>query len=111
MFGVCHCANCRRRTGSAFGISAYFPRSAEINRTGEFSVYAYHHKEHNQEQERHFCRNCGTTLFWHVSTLPTLIGIAGGCFTDPALGEPGKSFCDSQKLPWVSLPSSWPCSE
>ena len=43
MFGVCHCANCRRRTGSAFGISAYFPREAVLDRTGEFSVYAYHH--------------------------------------------------------------------
>ena len=33
MHGVCHCTNCKRRTGSAFGISAYFDKSAVVAST------------------------------------------------------------------------------
>jgi hypothetical protein len=69
MHGVCHCTNCKRRTGSAFGISAYFPRSALVYIQGESQVYAFHHAPQNHEQQRHFCWRCGTTLFWFISTL------------------------------------------
>jgi hypothetical protein len=37
---VCHCANCKRRTGSAFGISTYFQKSSVIEQLGETLVYA-----------------------------------------------------------------------
>ena len=36
---LCHCANCRRRTGSAFGWSAYFADEAVTTQTGEFGLY------------------------------------------------------------------------
>ncbi|MGH8612925.1 MAG: GFA family protein, partial [Gammaproteobacteria bacterium] len=88
---VCHCANCKRCTGSAFGVSAYFPRSSVVATSGETNLYAFHHAEQNHDQERHFCAACGTTLFWYVSNLPELIGVAGGCFADDALGEPRMS--------------------
>jgi len=107
MVGVCHCTNCKRRTGSAFGISAYFERSAVVARTGETSVYGFHHAAKNHDQERHFCPNCGTTLFWYISALPQQIGIAGGCFADHVLAEPGFSVTDRKRESWVSLPSTW----
>jgi len=34
MHGVCHCTHCKRRTGSAFGISAYFDKTAVVARIG-----------------------------------------------------------------------------
>ena len=104
---VCHCTNCKRRTGSAFGVSAYFLRSDVGEATGEMLVYAFHHAAENHDQERHFCKRCGTTLFWYASNRPHLIGIAGGCFPDETLGEPTVSFTSSKKLAWVVLPSSW----
>jgi hypothetical protein len=30
MLGICHCTNCKRRTGSAFGISAYFAKDTVV---------------------------------------------------------------------------------
>jgi hypothetical protein len=107
MHGVCHCTNCKRRTGSAFGISAYFPKSGVVARVGETSVYAFHHAPQNHDQERHFCSRCGTTLYWYVSTLPELIGIAAGCFADVGLPEPTYSVAHQKKEAWVSLPTSW----
>lgn len=101
---VCHCTNCKRRSGSAFGISTYFQRADLIDQSGEMLVYAFHHDAWNHDQERHFCARCGTTLFWYMSSRPRLIGIAGGCFEDDALGEPTASANHAQKLPWVGLP-------
>ena len=36
---ICHCDNCKRRTGSAFGWSAYFPDAQVVVQTGKFGVY------------------------------------------------------------------------
>ncbi len=107
MHGVCHCTNCKRRTGSAFGISAYFDREAVVEVVGKTSIYAFHHDAQNHDQERHFCANCGTTLFWFVSALPQKIGIAGGCFADEELPEPSLSVTDRKRERWVTLPASW----
>ena len=107
MHGICHCTNCKRRTGSAFGISAYFDRTAVVGHAGATNVYAFHHAAQDQDQERHFCVVCGTTLFWFVSALPEKIGIAGGCFADGGLPEPTYSVTERKREAWVSLPGHW----
>jgi hypothetical protein len=104
MHGICHCTNCKRRTGSVFGISAYFNKASVVEQRGETKVYAFHHEAQNQDQERHFCANCGTTLLWFLSGAPESIGIAGGCFADDSLPAPTYSVTDRKRLPWVCLP-------
>lgn len=106
--GICHCTNCKRRTGSAFGVSAYFDREAVIEQRGEMRVYAFHHAEQKHDQQRHFCAHCGTTLFWFISTWPQKIGIAGGCFERGVLPEPRGSHHTSHKEAWVTVPGHWP---
>ena len=110
MLGVCHCTNCKRRTGSAFGISAYFEKSSLVSQVGETKAYKFWHEAQSHEQERHFCSKCGTTLFWFVSTLPESIGIAGGCFAEQGLPEPTYSVTDAKRERWVSLPQHWDVS-
>lgn len=104
---ICHCANCKRRTGSAFGVSAYFKRTDVVEIKGAMTVYAFRHPRKEQDQERHFCSACGTTLLWTISTMPELVGIAAGCFEDAAFGEPTLSVSHGRKLPWVSVPDGW----
>lgn len=107
IYGVCHCTNCKRRTGSAFGISSYFKRSDVVLQVGATSTYAFHHQAQNHDQERHFCSCCGTTLFWYNSALPELLGIAAGCFGEGLPGDPALSVTHSKKYSWVQLPESW----
>jgi hypothetical protein len=111
IYGVCHCTNCRRRTGSAFGVSSYFPRENVVSKTGEMREYAFHFAERNHDQVRSFCVRCGTTLFWTISTLPEQIGIAGGCFESGALGEPSYSVTHGKKHEWIELPAHWKCEK
>lgn len=107
LHGLCHCKNCRKRTGSAFGISSYSLRSNVVNISGEAACYRLHNAEQNHDQERYFCKHCGTTLYWFISTKPDLMGIAGGCFIDPPLREPSYTVNDSQRCGWVVLPEHW----
>ncbi len=107
MQGVCHCTDCKRRTGSAFGLSSYFPRTRVVATDGQTGVYAFRHARCAHDQARHFCVRCGTTLYWTISALPALIGIAGGCFADEGLPEPGYSANHDQKERWLALPESW----
>ncbi|KAK0630027.1 Mss4-like protein [Bombardia bombarda] len=73
---ICHCHDCRRQTGSAFGTSAIFQRfplpNAELlscyvrpTSTGE-SLYCY------------FCKSCGTRLI-HTTPGKNVVSVKGGC--------------------------------
>ncbi|KFH46445.1 Centromere protein V-like protein [Hapsidospora chrysogenum ATCC 11550] len=62
---ICHCADCRRQTSSAFGTSAIFPRF-ELPDAELLSCYSY------------FCRRCGTRLF-HTTPTKNVVSVKGGC--------------------------------
>lgn len=97
---ICHCNNCKKRTGSAFGISVYFENSQIIEITGKSHIY----KINNQSiQNRYFCPNCGTTLYWEVSQFPGKTGIAGGCFVEN-LPEPQYTVFNHNQFKWLMLP-------
>jgi hypothetical protein len=111
---VCHCANCRRRTGSAFGWSAYFPNENVMATIGAFRTYSIAKNSDGGEagtentQERVFCGTCGTTLFWRSHDFEGLTGIAGGCFSDTVpLPEPTMTVGNETRCTWVTLPAQW----
>jgi len=99
---ICHCSSCKKRTGSAFGWSAYFPDDKIVATHGKLNVYA---KEGESGYNRYFCASCGTTLYWKsFAFLPESTGVAGGCFTDDPLPAPGLSAFEISRLSWVGLP-------
>ena len=104
---VCHCNNCKKRTGSAFGISAYFSDTQVRNKQGKTEIYEINT---TPQQERHFCALCGTTLYWKVSSYAGMTGIAGGCFADNPLSEPTLTVSNEWKCAWVKLPDGWKTS-
>ena len=102
---ICHCSSCRKRTGSAFGWSTYFPDDKVSNKTGEMRLYA---KDGALGYNRYFCANCGTTLYWKsFGLLPDQTGVAAGCFTDNPLPAPNLSAQDADRCPWLTLPDGW----
>lgn len=102
---ICNCASCKRRTGSAFGWSAYFPDSAIVAQTGAMQVYA---RAGDNPYQRFFCARCGTTLYWKTQNfMADFTGIAGGCFEQEPLPDPIFSAQDSTRCAWVGLPDAW----
>ncbi len=104
---ICHCRNCKKRTGSAFGWSAYFRDDHVLVRSGKPSVYRI---AGESEQRRWFCTACGSTLFWQSAYFPGLTGIAGGCFADAPLPEPSLTVSNDERCAWIGLPDAWQTS-
>jgi hypothetical protein len=109
--GICHCRNCKKRTGSAFGSSGYLADAQILRKIGDFRAYVIMKKAESgeeREQQRWFCPHCGSTLFWKLAfTFPDQTGIAGGCFADNPLGEPSLTGNNDSRCAWVSLPDHW----
>lgn len=98
---VCNCSSCKRRTGSAFGWSAYFRNEDIKARQGEFSAYEL---KGPPPTTRWFCAICGTTMMWEGGGQT---GFAGGCFADTPLPEPNITAYDDRRCAWVGLPETW----
>jgi hypothetical protein len=67
--GICHCLDCRKNSGSIFGIYAIFAADA-VTITGTTSEY----------RGRNFCPTCGSTVFGRSGDE---IDVAVGAFDEP----------------------------
>jgi hypothetical protein len=97
---ACHCVECRRRTGSAFGLGAYY-RSDRVSVSGETKTYL-RTAASGAELSFFFCPDCGSTLFWRSSLFPQRLAVAAGAIDDPAFPSPKNSLWEESKLAWVS---------
>ena len=101
---ICHCTNCKRRTGSAFGWSAYFADEQVKAKAGAFDLYEI---TGAKGQRRWFCAACGTTLLWEAGNRLSQTGIAGGCFSETPLPEPSITVSNHGRCAWLGLPAAW----
>lgn len=102
---ACHCRFCQRRTGSAFGIGAYF-REPDVEMLGG-ALGAYEHRSDETQRwiRLQFCPRCGTTLTWTLEALPGMRAIAGGCFDDPTWFRIERHAWLRSAHPWVAVPA------
>jgi hypothetical protein len=98
---ACHCTECQRRTGSVFGVSAYFPRS-QILANGTSNLYVRDGQD-GRKLKNHFCPNCGTTVYWEADISPDHIGVAVGTFADPQFRAPLRSYWEETRHHWVTF--------
>ena len=102
--GVRHCTFCKRRTGSAFGMFAYFDESAvEITR-GDLKTYEYRSDESSRWLKLEFCPNCGTSVTGTAEWAPGARVIFGGTFDDPNWIKPQVHVWTRSALHWVVFP-------
>ncbi|KAH0444285.1 glutathione-dependent formaldehyde-activating [Colletotrichum camelliae] len=73
---ICHCDECKRQTGSAFGTSAIFPRF-QLPAMDLLGVYA-RPTASGVTLHCYFCRNCGTRLI-HSTPDKNVVSVKGGC--------------------------------
>ncbi len=102
--GICNCNNCKKRTGSAFGISAYFHQ--DKFQLLKNTTITYEFQGEHGKQVRHFCGKCGTTIFWYVEIFKGLVGVAGGCFTDNPLPLPTFNAMMENQYSWIKFSES-----
>jgi hypothetical protein len=99
---LCHCRQCQKRTGSTYGIAAFFDRSNVVT-SGEASDYS-RSSDSGHEVLHHFCPRCGSTVYWEPRRKPDVIAVAVGAFADPAFPAPSKSVYLEHRHHWVTTP-------
>jgi hypothetical protein len=98
---VCHCLACQRRTGSAFGVQARFPRDA-VTMTGRGTRYV-RTADSGKTVTSTFCPDCGSTVYYELELVPGFIGVPVGGFADPGFPPPQVSVYAEHRHPWVGL--------
>jgi len=98
---VCHCLECKRRTGSAFSAQARF-LAENVTVIGKVRTFA-----RTADSERNltyrFCPSCGSTVAYQIDILPGFVAIPLGAFGDDELPAPAYSNYERWKRPWVSI--------
>ena len=101
---ICHCVECQRRTGSAFGAQVRFPLAA-VTISGPSTAYA-RRADSGNTLTFHFCPTCGSTVYYTNDALPEFVGVAIGAFADPQAWVPEFSVYERTKHAWVQAPPS-----
>jgi hypothetical protein len=98
---VCHCLECQRRTGSAFGVQARFARDT-VRVDGSSTSYL-RKGDSGQAITFHFCSLCGSTVYWTLENHAELIAVAAGALAGLPFPAPWRSVYESRRLPWVKI--------
>ena len=98
---LCHCKDCQQRTGSAFGVAAFFERDG-VRIDGEASCYSTT-SEDGHQFSFYFCPNCGSTVYWETTKKPDHLAVAAGSFADPDFPAPTQSVFEEHQHPWLKL--------
>src|SRR5262245_48913500 len=101
---ACHCLFCPRRTGSPFGVGAYFPQ-AQVAIEGDSKQYTRAAVSGNP-MVNHFCPTCGSTVYWLTARAPGTVGIAVGAFGDPKFPAPIRSVWEQSMHAWTPITSA-----
>ena len=97
---VCHCTECQRRTGSPFGIGAWYEKR-RVRVGGDMKTFV--RPIEDRTVTNHFCPNCGGTVLWEASKREGLIAIAVGMFGDRDFPRPARSIFEDAKHRWIEL--------
>jgi hypothetical protein len=97
---VCHCSACQKRTGSAFGFQARFPRSQVTSIIGDETQFV-RTGDSGKLITSHFCPHCGSTVYWELGIAPDLIAVAVGAFADPGFPAPRHSVYEARRHSWT----------
>jgi hypothetical protein len=100
---VCHCLACQRRTGSAFGVQARFPRD-RVRIHGRAHEYV-RISDAGGSATFNFCPECGATVYYVIESAPDVVAVPVGAFADPDFPPPRFSVWEGRKHAWVTLPA------
>jgi hypothetical protein len=96
---LCHCLDCQKRTGSTYGIAAFFSRK-DVEASGASRTFR-RGSDSGFAVSFHFCPNCGSTVFWEPERRPDLVAVAVGSFADPAFPAPSQAVYQERRHAWV----------
>lgn len=99
---MCHCDACKKRTGTACGLSVMIDNSSLAEFVGETKTFT-RAGESGKPVHYEFCPRCGTTVRWQIDIVPNRQVFALGAFDEPGrFMVAGEMYVD-RALPWARL--------
>lgn len=97
---VCHCLDCKRRTGSAFAWNAHWPQD-RVRTTGDTKV-ATRISDEGFWARHHFCPKCGAFVWYEIERRPGIVSIPVGAFADPEFPAPAIEVYEERRCGWLA---------
>lgn len=97
---VCHCLDCKRRSGSAFAWTATYAAD-RVEVSGDQATWE-RRSDHGRWARFHFCRTCGATVAYEIEVRPGMISIPAGGFADPQFPAPTIEVYEERRCPWLA---------
>ena len=103
---VCHCLDCKKRSGSAFASQARWPKAkAAIEGNSKTFIKI---ADSGNRATFHFCPECGSDVYYEIEarddvSFNDLIAVPVGAFDDPYFLSPSYSVWESRKHDWVEI--------
>jgi hypothetical protein len=105
---LCHCALCRKASGSAFAANAPVPRLAFRMMAGAALLKAH---ESSPGKRRWFCARCGSPIYSESAKAPETIRLQLGLLDTPAGHAPDFHFMVGSKAEWYTIGDGLPQHE
>jgi hypothetical protein len=104
---VCHCTDCQRQSGSAFGMSLVVAPDAFRLTAGRLKTFEVRAAS-GRIKTCAFCADCGVRIYNRTSAL---YSIKAGTLDDTSRLEPDGHYWTKRKQAWTVLPNDVPCYE
>ena len=103
--GYCHCADCRRVSGSAFGISVRVETAGFRLTQGTPKAFTKP-GDSGRLVTRYFCSDCGSPLFTAPPLHPTVYFIKAGSLDDASVVKPNRQAWTRSRVDWAEIDPS-----
>jgi len=96
---ICHCLECKRRTGSAFGWNATYD-AERVEISGAHKAFT-RGSDDGYWGRVNFCAECGVTVFYEIERRPGMVSLPAGAFVDPDFPPPEVEVYEERACPWL----------
>jgi len=100
---ACHCTDCQKRSGSAFGLSMWVNRTAIHVTQGQAALHASAGADGRSRHGR-ICAQCGTRLWSEPGHRPALAVVRPGTLDDTSWLRPVAHLWTRSAQPWFVFP-------
>ena len=100
---ACHCTECQRQSGSAFGMSLVVKREDFEILSGELRSFT-RSSDSGRPLHCHFCPGCGCRIYHDPAYMDGVVNVRAGTLDETAGLEPTVHVWTKSKQRWVLIP-------
>jgi hypothetical protein len=100
---ACHCTDCQKQSGSAFGLVMVVEEDAFRLIEGEVKTFVST-SDAGREKTGAFCPKCGSRIYHLIAWRPGMLSVRAGTLDETGWLQPTVHLWTRSKQPWISIP-------